>query len=237
MKRFYKQVSVEPEGNGWRVALDGRLVKTQGKNPQIVPTKALAEAMAEEWAAQGEEINTADFPLRDLADYAIDMGEDGRNALVDELATYAETDTLCYRAEPDEALHDRQMAIWEPILTSAEHRWDVHFERVSGIIHRQQPAETLARLHAALNAHDAFTLAPLRMLTGLSASLVIGLAAIEPDADAETLWAAASLEEDWQAELWGLDAEAQAVRQSRFEAFKLAMRFCALAGGQTKPLQ
>lgn len=236
MKRFYKRASVTPEGSGWRVMLDGRAVKTQGKNPQIVPTQALAEAMAGEWAAQGEEIDTAAFPLRDLADFAIDMGYDGRDALLAEIAGYAETDTLCYRAEPDTPLYERQIAVWEPILTAAEHRWDAHFERISGVIHRPQPAETLARMRAAVSALDTFTLAPLRMLTGLSASLVIGLAAIQPDADAESLWAAASLEEDWQAELWGRDAEAEAVRKARFEAFALAIRFVALAGDQTTHL-
>ncbi len=236
MKRFYKEVSVAPEGDGWRVMLDGRAVKTQGKNPQIVPTQALAEAMAGEWAAQGEEIDTAAFPLRDLADFAIDMGHDGRDALAEEITGYAETDTLCYRAEPGEPLYERQIAVWEPILTAAEHRWDAHFERISGIIHRPQPAETLARMQAAVHALDSFTLAPLRMLTGLSASLVIGLAAIQPDADAESLWTAASLEEDWQAELWGRDAEAEAVRKARLDAFALGMRFVALAGGQTTPV-
>lgn len=191
--------------------------------------------MAAEWGAQGEEIDVNAFPLRDLADFAIDMGQEARAALVAEIAGYAETDTLCYRAEPDEPLHDRQMAVWEPVLAAAEHRWDVHFERISGVIHRPQPAETLARLRAAVAAHDAFTLAPLRMLTGLSASLVIGLSALQSDADAESLWAAASLEEDWQAELWGQDAEAEAVRRARFDAFALAIRFVALAGGQTAP--
>lgn len=235
MKRFYKNVAVVADGSAWRVTLDGRAVKTQGKNPQLVPTKAMAEAMAGEWAAQGEEIDTAAFPLRDLADYAIDMGHEGRATLVAELATYAETDTLCYRAEIGEPLHDRQMAVWEPILAAAEYRWDTHFERISGVIHRPQPAETRARMNAAVAALDTFTLAALRILTGLSASLVIGLAAIQPDADAEPLWAAASLEEDWQAELWGHDAEAQAVRQARYEAFMLAIRFVALAGGQTPP--
>ena len=233
MKRFYKDVAVVADGNGWRVTLDGRTVKTQGKKPQVVPTRALAEAMAEEWARQGDEIDANAFPLRDLADFAIDMGHNGRDALAAEITIYAETDTLCYRADPGEPLHERQMAMWEPILMAAEHRWDAHFERISGVVHRPQPAETLARMRAAVAALDTFTLAALRMLTGLSASLVIGLAAIQPEADAEALWAAASLEEDWQAELWGRDAEAEAVRKARFEAFALGIRFVALAGGRT----
>lgn len=228
MKRFYKQVTVEAEEGGWRVKLDGRNIKTAAGKPQIVPAQPLAEAMAAEWSGQGEEIDTAAFQLRDLADYAIDAVASGRDALVHELAAYAETDTLCYRGDEGEPLHQRQMDVWEPLLAAAEQRWDVHFERISGIVHRPQPSETVARIHAVLAAESDFTLAALRMLTSLSASLVIALAAIMPGADADVLWAAANLEEDWQAELWGRDAEAESRRQTRFEAFRLAMQFVEL---------
>lgn len=229
MKRFYQQVSVAPEGDGWRVTLDGRPIRTQGGLPQVVPGRALAQAMAAEWDAQGAEIDTGAFPLRDLADYAIDAVREGREELVDELAAYAETDTLCYRAEPGEPLHARQVEVWDPWLERAERRWDVHFERIAGIIHQPQPAGTRARMHAVVAAQDDFALAALRMLTSLSASLVIALAAIEPDADAHALWQAAMLEEEWQAELWGRDEEAQDHRAARFAAFALAIRFAALA--------
>lgn len=229
MKRFYKQVTIEKQDAGWRVTLDGRGIKTPGRAEQVVPTRKLAEAMAAEWSEQGEEIDTACFPLRDLADYAIDTVSATREALIRELAAYAETDTLCYRADPDDALHERQMHVWEPLVADAEARWDAHFERISGIIHQPQPDETLARMQTILAAKDAFTLAALHMLASLSASLLVALAAIERDADAEALWAAANLEEDWQAELWGRDAEAEARRQQRLEAFATAMRFAALA--------
>lgn len=233
MKRFYKEVTVAAaEGDaGWRVLLDGRQIRTAGGRPQVVPTRALAEALATEWAEQGDEIDTARFALRDMADYAIDVVANDRAATVRELLPYAETDTLCYRAEDGEALHDRQLDVWEPLLTAAEHRWDVRFERVSGIIHRAQPAATLARMEAVLGAEGDFALAALKMLSSLAASLVIALAALAPDADAEALWNAANLEEDWQAELWGKDAEAEARRERRFRGFAAAMRFAALARG------
>ncbi len=210
--------------------LDGRAIKTAGGKAQHVPTRALAEAMAEEWASQGDEIDPRTFQLRDLADYAIDVASgDARDSLIDEIAAYAGTDTLCYRADPDEPLHKRQLDIWEPLLLDAERRHDVHFKRVSGIVHRPQPDETLARLQAAVAAQDAFALAALRMLTSLSASLVIALATLERDADGDNLWRAANLEEDWQAEHWGRDAEAEEARRARSDAFQLAMRFAALA--------
>ncbi len=229
MKRFYKAVGTEQAAGGWHVVLDGRAVKTQGGTAQIVPTKALADAMAAEWSGQGEEIDTSAFKLRDLADFALDAIAPDRESHVRELAAYAQTDTLCYRGDEGEPLHARQVEVWEPLLAAAETRWDVRFERVSGIIHRPQPAATLARMEAVLAAQSDFSLAALRMLTSLSASLVIALHAIAPDADDNALWAAANLEEDWQAQLWGRDAQAEEVRQGRFDAFRLAMQFAAMA--------
>jgi len=231
MKRFYKQVSVEAADGGWRVTLDGRPIRTAGGKAQLVPARPLAEAMATEWAAQCEEIDTGAFPLRDLADYALDAIAGNREGTIAELAKYAGSDTLCYRADEGDALHRRQVELWEPLLGAAEQRWDVHFTRIAGIVHQEQPGETLSRMETVLAAESDFTLAALRVLVNLSASLVIGLAAITPGADAESLWAAANLEEDWQAELWGHDPEAKALRQARFGAFSLAMRFASLARG------
>lgn len=231
MKRFYKDASVSAEASGWRVQLDGRGVKSQGGRAQIVPTEALAGALAAEWAGQGEEIDPAGFVLRDLADYAIDVIAADRAAVLADLLRYAETDTLCYRAEADEPIHARQMELWEPPLKAAEARWDIHFERVAGIIHRPQPPETLRRLQAALALHGDFTLSALLTLTSLSASLVLGLSALEPDADIAALWRASELEADWQIEQWGQDNEAEVPAARRFAAFAAAAQFAALVRG------
>ena len=228
MKRFYKEVTAEPVETGWQVKLDGRGIRTAGKCRQHVPSRALAEEMAAEWACQGEEIDASRFVLRDMADYAIDVIAPAREAAIRELLPYGETDTLCYRAEESDALLRRQIEVWEPLLRAAEARWDVHFERASGIIHRPQPEATLARLQTVLDAENAFTLAALKSLASLAASLVVALTAIAPEADAEVLWNAANLEEDWQAELWGKDAEAEALRARRFRDFSAAMRFAEL---------
>ena len=225
MKRFWKEVAVEPVVGGWRVTLDGRPIKTQGGTPQVVPTEALAELLAAEWRAQGEEIDPAAFPARDMADYAIDMVAADPAAIAANLKRYGETDTLCYRADPDQPLHQRQWAEWEPIVTAFEAREGVRMERVSGIVHKPQPAATLATLRARLEALDPFTLAALEVLTSLSASLTVGLSAIEPDADNEALWQAAELEEAWQAELWGRDWEAEQRRERRKADFKRAVEF------------
>ncbi len=229
MKRFYKDVSVASEGDGFRVMLDGRGIRTVAGSAQIVPTAALADALAAEWAGQGEEIDPARFLFRDMADYALDVVAPDRARAVIELLPYAETDTLCYRAEPDEPFAARQRAVWEPLLEAAETRHGVRFRRVTGIMHQPQPDETIAALRVVLEGLDAFALAALRNTTSLAASLVIGIEAILPGADLEALWNAANLEEDWQVELWGKDEEAMERRERRHDAFVAAARFAGLS--------
>lgn len=215
MKRFYRDVAVTPAQSGWQVTLDGRPVKTQGGNAQIVPTRALAEMLANEWAEQGDTIDPKGFRYRDLADYAIDIVRPDREAAIAALLRYAETDTLCYHADPDEPLWKRQQEVWEPLLKACETREGITLQRVSGIIHRAQSAEAMQKLSDRLGRFDDFSLATLTTIASLGASLVVGLAAFEGDGAGDVLWDAVNLEEDWQAELWGRDEEAEARRQSR----------------------
>ncbi|WP_353229543.1 ATP12 family protein [Novosphingobium sp.] len=231
MKRFYREVSVAETADGHRVLLDGRAVKTQGGRAQAVPSRPLAQALAAEWADQGDEIDPTRFFMRDLADYAIDVVAPDPAQTCATLIGYAETDTLCYRAYPDEPFAARQHTDWEPLVTAAEARFDVRFVRVAGVIHRPQPPETLARLRAHIDGHDAFALAGLHTLTSLAASLIIGLAALESAMTIDALWDAANLEELWQAELWGKVPEAEARRARRHATFAAAARFTALARG------
>jgi chaperone required for assembly of F1-ATPase len=229
VRRFWKEVAVEECEGGYRITLDTRPIRTQGGTAQVLPTVALAEAMAEEWRAQGEEVDSKSFPLRDLADFAIDHAGNDRDKVITSLLAYAETDTLCYRADPDEPLFQRQRELWEPLVTACEARHGVRFERVSGIIHRKQPEATLERLREVLESKSAFELSALNMLASLASSLCIGLAALEPGSDPAALFAAANAEEDWQAELWGWDFAAEQARDTRLKAFELAARFAELA--------
>ncbi|MGB5779765.1 ATP12 family chaperone protein [Allopontixanthobacter sediminis] len=231
MKRFYRDVSVEPREHGFGVLLDGRPIKTAAGSPQTVPNRAMADALAAEWAAQGEELDLAKFRFRDLADYAIDIVGRERGTTLDKLLGFAETDTLCYRADPEQALYRRQLEMWEPLLTALEDAENVQLARVSGIIHRAQPAETLTVLRTRLAALDDFTVAGLLTCTSLAASLCIGLAALRPDADLDALWDAANLEELWQAGLWGKDAEAEARLAQRSAEFRRGAEFLRLAAG------
>lgn len=229
MKRFYKEATIGTRDGRWHVLLDGRAVKTVGGRAQALPSAALAEAMAGEWAAQGEEIDAARFFLRDLADYALDVVTPRPEDAVAAIAPYGETDTLCYRAQDGDPLRREQDLVWEPLLAAAEARHGLAFVRIGGIIHQPQPEATGARIAELLGALDPFQLAPLQTLTTLCASLTLGLAALEPGADLPGLWTAANLEEDWQAERWGRDAEAEARRERRREAFLAAAEFARLA--------
>lgn len=228
MKRFYREVAAVRGEDGWHIALDGRQVKTQGGHTLALPSEALAQLLAAEWAAQGEVIDPRTFRMRDLADYAIDVVAQEPEAAIDTLLRHAESDTLCYRAHPDEPLWRRQRELWEPLLAAFEAREGIRFQRVSGVMHRPQDEAALEVLRARLETLDCLTLAALITLTSLSASLVIGLAALEPDADGEALWDAANLEEDWQAELWGRDAEAEARRKKRKDDFLAAIEFARM---------
>ena len=165
MKRFYKEAGVQQAGGSWQVFLDKHALKTQGGRPQIVPSRTLADALAAEWNGQGEEIDPASFTFRDTTDYALDIVAPDPAAMVDTLVKYAETDTLCYRAEPEDALFARQEAEWEPILSGVEAREGVRFARVSGIMHQPQPDATLTRLRSALQSYDAVSYTHLTLPT------------------------------------------------------------------------
>ena len=231
IRRFYREVSVAAAGDGWQVMLDARGLKTVGGQPQIVPTRTLAEELAAEWARQGDTIDPAALPLRDMADYALDLAAADTPALARQLTAYADTDTLCYRADPDEPLHARQREVWEPLVTAFEQSQQITLVRVSGIIHRPQDPAALTALEARLAGENPFVLAGLEMMTRLAASLVTGLLALDAPDEAQVLalWQAACLEEEWQAELWGRDWEAEQRRQRREADFLRAARFARLA--------
>lgn len=233
IRRFYKNVTLAEVPGGWQVMLDARGVKTVGGVPQIAPTAALAEALAAEWRQQGDTIDPASLPLRDIADYAIDIVAANHAATARGLVAYADTDTLCYRADPDEPLYARQQAEWEPLLAGFEAAHGITLTRVSGIVHRPQPPESLAALETRLLTLPPFVLAGVEAMTKLAASLVTALAALDAAHEDEprALWQAVCLEEEWQADLWGRDWEAEERRERRAADFLRACAFARLARG------
>ncbi len=215
MKRFWKHVAIDAERV---VTLDGRPVRTPGRVPLTLPTDALAEAVADEWRAVEGTIDPRGMPLTGLANAAIDRVAPDPATFAASLAAYGESDLLYYRAESPDPLIARQIAAWDPWLDWARTRYDVHFETTAGIIHRAQPSATLARLAEAVRALDPFHLAGLSPAVTITGSLLLALALAERAGDPDTLWTAANVDEDWQAELWGQDAlAAQALANKRRE--------------------
>jgi chaperone required for assembly of F1-ATPase len=225
VKRFYKEATV---GEGNRILLDGRPVQTPARAPLALPTASLAGAVADEWNAQGETIDPRAMRLTGLANAAIDRIAPDPAAFAAGLAAYGESDLLCYRAEGPPPLVARQAASWDPILAWARARYDVAFEIVAGVIHRQQPAETVERLAATVAARDPFALAGLSPLVTVSGSLIAALALAEGAIGLDEAWAAAALDEQWQVEQWGEDADGAAALAARRADFAAAARFLSL---------
>lgn len=231
MKRFYTSVTVEPAGDGYALLLDGRPVKTPARASLVLPDRSLAQAIADEWARQGDKIDIASMPMTGFANAAIDQIAPAPERFVDEIAAYGQTDTLCYRADPGDPLAARQQQEWDPILQWAENRFDIRMNRVAGIMHLPQSPHSLSRLKSAVSALDPFTLAGMSTLTGIGGSLVCALALLDQAFESGQIWRAVCLEELWQEELWGADAQAQETRELRRAAFDDAYRFCCIAHG------
>jgi chaperone required for assembly of F1-ATPase len=227
MKRFWKDVTVDADLG---VRLDDRPVRTPGRAPLLLPTAALADAIAEEWRAVDGDIDPRAMPLTGMANAAIDRIAPDPAAFAAGLAAYGESDLLCYRADSPPDLVVRQAALWDRPLDWARDRYDVHFEIVAGVIHRPQPDVTIERLGAAIAVRPAFQLAPLSPIVTITGSLVLALALAERAMDTDAVWAAANLDEDWQAEQWGEDELAIKAREARQRDFEAAARFLSLVG-------
>ena len=210
MKRFYKLAGIASEDGGYRVLLDGRPIKTPAKAGLAVPSQALAEAMAEEWNAQGEVIDPHAMPLTQLANTTIDRVSQERDAVATSILAYAETDLLCYRAEQPTALVERQAAAWQPLLDWAALELDAPLTVTRGVLPTSQPRSAVEALRTALDKFDDFHLAAVGHATGLTGSIVVALALAAARITAEEAFDAASIDEAYQQETWGADAEAAA---------------------------
>jgi chaperone required for assembly of F1-ATPase len=227
VKRFYTEAKTTGEGP-FGVALDGRPLRTPARAALMLPTQALAAAIAAEWNGQGDEILPRTMPLTGLANAAIDRVAPDVTRFADGLAVFAENELLAYRADHPPALVAHQAAAWDPWLAWARLRYDIDFTVVAGIIHRPQPTATLARITAAYRAFDAFRLAALNPVVTISGSAIIGLAVAEAQMDAETAWSIGHLDELWQAEQWGKDPLAEAGHNARRADLQSATAFLAL---------
>lgn len=230
-KRFWRVVTLGGSGEATTVLLDGRALKTPAKNPFVAP-RAVAAVVAEEWANAAPDVgapfNPELMPTTRAVNTAIDRIAHHRAAVVAEIAGYGGSDLLCYRADGPAALVARQARVWDPLLDWAAARFGARLRVTHGLMPVQQDAAAVAALRVPVAAASDLGLAALHDLVGIAGSLVIALAVTEGRLDADAAWQAARIDEDWNAELWGQDAEALAAARHKRAAFDHAARLWAL---------
>ncbi|MGU3658281.1 ATP12 family chaperone protein [Methylobacterium fujisawaense] len=230
-RRFYTEAGFSEEADGFRLTLDGRPANTPARNPLRLPTRALAERVAAEWAAQDTAIDPAQMPLTRLANTAIDGVTPRLAAVAADLCAYAGTDLVAYRAGDPERLVAAQAAAWDPILAWARDEFGARVILSEGVMHVEQPADTIQTLSTAVNAvTDPFRLAGLHTLTTLTGSLLIALAVLRGRLAPAEAWDAAHVDETYQAAVWGRDAEAEARLAARRIEFEAAAAFVGVEG-------
>jgi chaperone required for assembly of F1-ATPase len=229
-RRFYKAVEAAEVEGGWSVLLDTRRLRTPKAQPFVIPTRPLAELCANEWATQTDVIEMATMHATRLANTALDAIPQARADTADQIARYAASDLVCYFAEGPEGLVARQEAGWLPLMARAEAELGLRFERCRGIVFREQPSETLAGVRAHALSEDDFGLAGLAFGAALYGSAVLALAARRGWIDATTAYDLSRIDEAFQEEAWGVDAEAaERTHRLRGEAAVLDAWFRSLA--------
>lgn len=215
-KRVYKTVEVIENDDVYGVALDGRPLHTPGRTILESPSKALVEAVAEEWDAQKEFIDPATMPLTKLLNTALDRIGPNMASVIEGLMTYADADLLCYRAERPDSLIERQTKVWQPILDCLSAKHGIEYSVCSGLMPHQQSNEATLAMGAALQSCDVAKLTAFQATASLTSSLALGLSLAEGHLTGQEIAAAAYLDETWQMEQWGEDKEALA-RKAQLE--------------------
>jgi chaperone required for assembly of F1-ATPase len=222
-KRFYNEVGVAPVNDGFAVTLDGKTPLTPGRIPVIVPVAAIATAMAAEWSAQTETIDPLTMPLVRLINSAVESGEDKVEAFRDEIVKYASNDLLLYRADAPAGLVAAQEQHWDAALIRLARHFEISFQPTIGIVHQAQPERTLAKLAAALRDEGLFVLTALNSITSITGSGLLAIALWHKLLDAEQVWIAAHVDEDFQQSQWGEVSEAVDRRRKRRAEFDAAV--------------
>jgi chaperone required for assembly of F1-ATPase len=229
-RRFYTAATTVSAAAGWEVRLDGKPARTPGKKSLALPTAAMADAVAAEWAAQGERIDPATMPLTRLTVTAID-GVAGREpAVTADMLQYAGSDLLCYRAGTPLGHAALQRERWDPILAWSRDAQGLKFMLAEGVVHILQPEPTLQRMAELVGRPDAFSLAALHTITTITGSAILMLALFKRAVTPAAAWAAATADEDWQESQWGVVDEAAARRAQRLADFQAACRLLDLVG-------
>lgn len=229
-KRFWKQATATETEGGYTVQLDGRPVKTPAKTLLVVPTLAMAQAIAAEWEAQTGAVKPETMPFTRSANSALDKIIPQFQDVADILAAYGGTDLLCYRATGPEALVARQAATWDPLLDWSAAELGAPLRATAGVMHIAQDDRSLQNLRALVMTLSPFQLAGFHDLVAISGSLVLGFAVTRGRLAPQAAWEASRIDEAWQTEQWGEDEEAAASEAVRHADFLQAARFYALCG-------
>lgn len=231
-KRFYKEAGVEERDCLFHLTLDGRTAKTPAKQALAVPSRALAEALAEEWQGQGGEIDPSTMPLTRIVNSAIDGVAPRQAEVVDDLVRYAGSDLVHYRAGEPERLAKSQEDAWSPVIEWARNAHGARFILGEGVMHVAQPEEAVAAIRRAVERIGSpFALAALHVMTTLSGSVLIALAHAARRLDTDQAWAAAHVDELYQESVWGEDYEAMERRRRREADFRAASLVYRLTQG------
>ncbi|MEO0751732.1 MAG: ATP12 family protein [Pseudomonadota bacterium] len=231
-KRFWTAATAKQIEGGFTVTLDGRAVKTPAKRALVMPSMALARAVALEWDAQEDEVNPQTMPVTRAVNAAIDKVAQQQAEVADLLAAYGDSDLLCYRAERPAGLVTRQTDSWDPLLDWAHTTFGARLVPTIGLMPKPQNPDDLARLSGHVHAMDPFTLTAFHDLVGLTGSLVIGFAALQDHAPMTELWQTSRIDEIWQEEQWGADEEATELAAAKCAQFLAAKNFYNLTNDQ-----
>ena len=223
-KRFYKDVGVAPVDGGFVVTLDGRQVRTPGRKiPIVMPAAAIATAMAEEWAAQGEFIDPATMPMVRLINSAVESGEETIPAFRKEIVKFASGDLMLYRADAPQELVSEQELAWDNALVRLARHFGVAFQPTIGVMHQPQPQATLDRLAEELEGENLLVLTALVNIAGLTGSGLLAIGLWHELFTPDDVWRAAHVDEDYQIAQWGEDEEAAERRAKRRVEFDTAV--------------
>lgn len=229
-KRFWKQARAEACDGGFTVLLDARPVKTPAKQALVVPSLAMAEAIASEWDAQDGLVKPDTMPITRAANSAIDKVAVQYQEVLGLLAAYGESDLLCYRAETPAELVARQAEAWDPILAWCATELAAPLTVTAGVVHVAQPVASVARLTTVLRGYTPFQMAAVHDLIAISGSLVLALAVTHQRIGVEQAWDLSRIDESWQNEQWGVDEDAAELESFKRDALLTAARFYALCG-------
>lgn len=230
MNRIFKDVTVEEVGEAFTILLDGRAVKTPAKSALLLPTREVAEAIADEWDRQEAKIDPATMPFMQAAATAIDRVTPQRDKVIEDIVAYGGTDLVCYRAEHPDSLVAKQSAAWDPLLHWLHSRHQISLKTTNAITHIAQDEAALAKLAEIVGAQKDMTLSPLYNITALCGSLVVALAVLDGHVTADEAFEISELDETHVMELWGADAEAMERRKNNKESLAASTRFLELTG-------